>query len=178
MRSMSFLFALAISCMAQPDRTIDSIFAAIRADSLRVIDSAKAENGKRPVENPSPADTTVPNIAGPQMMADSMAEIVATDSAIERQAGRDFFQNQRVVTIDDKLACIDFLLARHLRKQDQAARYLLAAKILCLDRHTLYYYVCKTVAPEQKAACKNRMDREGDNCAKVQAEMDKLEGVK
>jgi hypothetical protein len=162
----------------------DSIFAAIRADSIRLADSiahlferadsiARADSMARSKSNAA-IDT-----AALQKEIDSIASVVSADSIDIYRRDPVMFKNQPILqdrnrTVEARVDCLTFLLAHKARPASAVAEYLKELKKYCLDKQSFYYSVRKVISEEEKIVNMRCFKKSQENSAQVQALLDKL----
>jgi hypothetical protein len=157
-------------------KSIDSIFEAIKLDSIRVADSVASATKSVSVPD---TDTTTVNLAAPQMALDSIILLVSVDSVEERKQASVIFKrqlnlNDKKLSFETKIACLEFLIARKLRPLDLMERYLVVLKKLCSDKQAMYWAARVVVLPEQKYKCFRYLKCAQEECGTVQRLIDKI----
>jgi hypothetical protein len=168
---------------------VDSIFDAIRADSIAHADSlfhahisdSIAALGR--IASAVDADSAAGIFAAAHREIDSIGIVVHKDSVEEQNLAAIIFKGQPVlkgknVTTDAKLDCLVFFLSNKLRTVEQVKAYLVCLEKLCNDQMALYYAARKVVSPEQKYLCVLYYKKLQGDYGKVQAMLYKLENGK
>jgi hypothetical protein len=165
---------------------IDSIFDAIRADSIarsdsifhaHVVDSIAALSRKdtEPDSAAARAET-----ASERARTDSLEVVVHNDSIEEQKRAEVIFRGQPIlkgkkVTTDSKLDCILFFLSNRLRTSEQVKTYLNSLEKLCSDEMSLYFAARNVVSPDQKYLCMLYYKKMQSDYGKVQVMIARVE---
>jgi hypothetical protein len=160
-----------IDLLIKPDRVTDSIFEAVRNDSIakqRVKDSIAAI----PVEPGDRNEEPARNLAAAQMAADSLLAIMENDSITLRPMEPALFKGQLTckgkIDVPVRIECLQFLLTKKLRSAVDVLKYLTALQKYCLDKAELLKVVRLTLPDEDKYKAMKAYRRALEDCTKVQ----------
>lgn len=167
--------------------TLDSVFQAIKTDSIRKADSvaraalradsvAKANSLALSKYNGS-LDTAVL-----QREADSIASVVEADSIDMRKRDCAIFKGQSILkgkkmSFGTRMECLQFMLSKNLTTVQKAIEYLTALKKYCADRQCLFFSLRYLVDDEDKTMCMLYFRKARDEDARIQAELERLIGI-
>ena len=162
-------------------QNIDSVFAMIRADSLRTVDSIALIAKKHAAEDLAAKNKPVAppaNLAAAHFKADSCAVVVEADSIALRRVESGFFRGQinlkGKIDVDTRLQCIDFLLLHKLRSSTEVLRYLTILQKWNLDRMYWIYFTRATLPDEDKYKAVAVYRHAQEQCVKTQSMIDKI----
>jgi hypothetical protein len=162
------------------DSVTDRLFAALIADSIRKADSiahetvradsiAKAELAAR-----SNIEVVIIDTGAIQKEIDSTAKVVSADSVIVHRRDLVMFKGQAMVScrgkinVDDRLDCLDSLLAHKLRTAPDALQYLSMLLKFCTDKCDMFKAEVPIVPDDLKYRAVAAFHRAQETCAKVQ----------
>jgi len=164
---------------------IDSIFDAIRADSIARSDSIFHAHVVDSIAALSRKDNDLDSAANAQIetrraQTDSISAVVQKDSVDEQKRAATIFEGQPVlkgknVTTEAKLDCLVFFLSNRLRTKEQVKAYLQSLEKLCSDEMCLYFTARNVVSPDQKYLCMLYYKKMQSDYGKVQAMLLKME---
>lgn len=166
------------------DSTIARVFEAMKADSIRVTNLIKHKTAV--ADSIAQAEAIARKSEAPldtisiQKEIDSIYSIVEIDSGDIHKRDIVIFKKQPTVLEDTNISvgthveCLEFLLAKKLRKASAGLDYLTALKKYCSEKQS-YYYVLRKIANEKdKFVYSNYFKICQSECTRVQALMDKL----
>lgn len=166
------------------DSATDRLFAAMKADSIRLADSiahlfarddsiAKADSIAR-LKIEAAIDTVAI-----RKEIDSISAVVNVDSVTVYRHDLVMFKNQPILhdknlSNETRLDCLEFLLSHKARSASAVTEYLTSLKKYCGDKQSLYYAVRKTIAEKDKYACTLNFKISQNDCTRVQTLLDRL----
>jgi hypothetical protein len=187
-KNMGPSLGLVVTGQGEPVTHIDSIsdrvFAAMKADSIRVGDSITRlifRNDSIAIADSialSQKETAL-DTAAIQKEIDSISAVVEADSIVVHRNDLVMFKNQSILkeknlSIETRLECLEFLLAHKARSVLSVTEYLTSLKKYSADKQSLYYSVRKTIAAKDKFACTHYFKKSQGDCAHIQSLLDRL----
>jgi hypothetical protein len=175
---MKTILIILVLAMCGHSQNIDSLWAAIRQDSI----TAAATSHVLQIEDSRPAPAAEPQPEPPSErdrdLADSISAIVDRDSILELSAAMVVFKKQlqlKKFQLSTRLECLEFLLANKCRTKAQATAYLVVLKRYCDDRQAMYYAARRIVPDNQKHLAVAYMHKAQVDCGRVQVMIERLE---
>src|SRR5271157_2061259 len=161
--------------------SVDSIFDAIRADSIAHADSVFQAHISDSIAALAQTAAAVDVDTTARRETDSIGVVVRKDSVEEHKQAAAIFKDNPVlkgkeVTTDAKLDCLVFFHSNKLRTVEQVRTYLVCLEKLFNDGMSFYYAARKMVSPDQKHLCLLSYKKLQGDYGKVQAMLYRMEG--
>jgi hypothetical protein len=166
------------------DSATERIFAAMKADSIRIADSiahlfSRYDSLARADSIAQLKIAAVLDTVALHKEIDSIAAVVNADSATIHRLDLVLFKNQPILkdknlSDETRLDCLEFLLAKKLRSAPAVTEYLTSLKKYCNDKQSLYYAVRRTLAEADKYPCTLKFKEAQNDRARAQALLDRL----